>query len=281
MKFHKLVKSIDYVTYPVLIELRKINSTLGHSLSSFREILISALMGVILEITPISQLIIDKFFKESTCSYLVSFSKIDNAAKIVAIMLTILFYISLLLHRFIKERWGSNKGSVNLRKDIVFEFYKVVIPKLVSVKSIVEQHDESMQSDADKRFLLLLQAKYELSELIELLSHLNILEIEKHTNVLTKDSKDVLDQIGEEAYFAVLLNVLKDADLVYSKIKDCTITQTHDILKSLQSQISSAHIYSVCKQISISNELCNKVVKEHSLLLKKMLLNATAQSPLP
>ena len=262
MKFHKLVKSIDYVTYPVLVELRKINNTLGNSLSRFRDLIVSAVVGIFFEVTPMSELIIEAILKKSKCQYIVMFGNYDNADKIIAICLAGLMYSVLWFRHFIIERWGSNKDTVDERKEIAFEFYKVIIPSLISVKSIVEQHDDS-KGNEDKQFLLLLQAKHSLEELICLLSHLNVIELDKKTNLLSRDSKDVLDQIGKEAYFTVLIDIISCVQDVYIKIKSCKNKPTEGILKSLRSIFISAHVFSVCTELSFQDSLFQLLIKQY------------------
>lgn len=59
MKLFKLVKSIDYVTYPVYKELLKISKTVNDSLSNFKTILVSAAIGVLFDASPLSQYIVN------------------------------------------------------------------------------------------------------------------------------------------------------------------------------------------------------------------------------
>lgn len=262
MKFHKLVKSIDYVTYPVLVELRKINNTLGNSLSNFRNLIISAVIGILFDITPMSEFIIEDILKKSKCKFIVMFGNYGDADKIVAICLAGLLYGALCFWHIIMELWGSNKDTVDERKEITFEFYKVVIPSLISVKSIVEQHDDS-KGDEDKQFLLLLQAKHELEELLCLLSRLNVIELDEKTNVLTCDSKDVLDQIGKEAYFTVLIDILDCIQDVYTKIRNCSNKPVKSTLEELNLRFISARVFVVCDQLKLPDTLLISLNKRY------------------
>lgn len=269
MKFHKLVKSIDYATYPVLVELRRINRTLGNSLSRFRDILISTVIGILLDISPVSQFIIDSLFKNSHCRYLVKFSSYSNADTLVAILLAGLVYFALWLWHFIKGRWGSNKNTINERKEISFEFYKVVIPNLISLISIIEQADDSTD-DEDKRVLLLFQAKHELEDLINILSRLNVIEIDAKTNILTQNSRDVLDQIGQDAYFAVLIDIIDRISDVYNKLKNCTTKHISATLDSIRSLFISAHIFSVHSNLNLDHPLSPCVKNRYEDVKKEM-----------
>lgn len=263
MKFHKLVKSIDYVTYPALVELRKINNALGDSLSNLFNVFVSTAIGVIMEITPLSDLLIERFVKTSNCTKISEFGNNPDASGIIAIFCaTFLFCILGIIH-FIKSRWGSNKDTVDERREIAFEFYKVIIPKLISIKSIVEQHDDSEEDkELDKRFLLLLQAKYELIELLHMLSRLKIIELKGSTNVLTRNSKDVLDQIGADAYYTVLIDIIHCVQDVYSRVKQCAGKNVDGTLSSLRTSFLTAQVFTVCKQYDLKDTLCQTVISD-------------------
>ena len=269
MKFHKLVKSIDYATYPVLVELRKINKVLGNSLSGFRDILITAAVGILLDSSPISQWVVVKISENSKCPPLVKFGSYSDADKLIAILLAGVVYCVLLLWHFIKDRWGSNKNTINERKEIAFEFYKVIIPNLISLKSIVEQADASTD-DEDKRVLLLFQAKHELEDLIYMLTRLDVIEIDTKTNILTKNSKDVLDQIGQDAYFTVLIDVIDRVNEVYTKLESCNRKNVQDTLTSIKSLFYSAHIFSVHSHVFLNHPLSSAVKEQYEKVKKEM-----------
>ena len=269
MKFHKLVKSIDYATYPVLVELRKINKVLGNSLSGFRDILITAAVGILLDNSPISKWVVEEVLRNSMCPHLVKFSSYSDADKLIAILLAGVVYCVLLLWHFIKDRWGSNKNTINERKEIAFEFYKVIIPNLISIKSIVEQADTSTD-DEDKRILLLFQAKHELEDLIYLLTRLDVIEIDTKTNILTKNSKDVLDQIGQDAYFTVLIDIIDRVNEVYTKLESCSRKNVQDTLASIKSLLFSAHVFSVHSKVSLHHPLSSTVKEKYEKAKKEM-----------
>lgn len=275
MKFYKLVKSIDFVTYPVLIELQKINEVLGDSISNFRKMIISAAVGMLFDLTPISSLIIENIFCNSKISWLSSFAKINNSDTFVAFIIALIFYFVLVLFNYFSKRWGSNKNTTKERTQIVLKFYTVVIPQLISIKSIIEQHDESFAHDKDKRYLLLLQAKYEICELINILSELNVIEIDKK-GLLTKNSKDVLDQIGPNAYFTILIHVLNRAKDIYKRLISCNINHDAAIIESLAATLLTARLFIICKKICDSFSLCKHMVAEFDSLKNKITNAATA-----
>lgn len=269
MKFHKLVRSIDYATYPVLVELRKINKTLGNSLSSFRDILISAVVGVLLDVSPVSRFIIEKVFRDSGCHYLIEFSNYTDAKTIITIFLAGAVYCVLWMWHFVKVRLRSNKNTIAERKEITFEFYKVIIPNLISLKSMIEQADAA-EDDEDKRVLLLLQAKYEVESLIHLLSHINVIEVDSGTNLLTKNSRDVLDQIGSDAYFTVLIDIVDRVGDVFSKLESCKKKCVSDALNSIQSNFCSANVLSIHSTLCLNHPLSRCLASKYEEVKKKM-----------
>lgn len=263
MRFYKLVKSIDYVTYPSLIELKKINKSLGDSFSKFYDIIIAAIVEKLLEITPGAQWIIEKLTILSNrvnWSWLANSLQNKQAKTVVAMMLAIFLYFLLWAKRWFKSRFGSNKDTVEERKEIVCEFYKGIIPQLVSIKSIIQQHDESEEWDEDKRYLLLLQAKFEVTELIRRLNNLNVIEVNPKLNILSTDSRNVLDHIGEDVYLAILQDLLLQVNGIYSRLKNCNPEKIKSTLESLRAVLSTAKTYTVCRNLSSGNELYKRLI---------------------
>ena len=66
MKLFKLIKSIDYVTYPAYKELVRISNTVSDSVRAFRNVLISAIAGVLFNLTPLSNLMLAKIKGQSS-----------------------------------------------------------------------------------------------------------------------------------------------------------------------------------------------------------------------
>lgn len=55
MKLFKLIKSIDYVSYPSYKELVKISDAVSNSVATFRDMLISTIVGILFDKTPLSE----------------------------------------------------------------------------------------------------------------------------------------------------------------------------------------------------------------------------------
>ncbi len=257
MRFHKLVKSFDYVTYPVLVELRKINRTLGNSLSNLNNIFLSAAIGLLFDITPLSSIIVDKWLKPCKWSFVSNFAQYSEIDTLVAFSIAGLFLFFLWVRDYLNLRFGSNKDTVDERNLLVHEFYRVVIPSLISAKSFIKQHDDTDKNDVEKRFLLLLQAKHELEELICILSDMRIIEVDSKTHILSEDSKNVLAQIGDDIYFTILLDMIKCTLDVYSKIR--VSGKSISALDSLKTQFLAANVFTDCARLVNHNALCTSV----------------------
>lgn len=241
MKFHKLVKSIDYVTYPSYLELRKINKKLGDSLSSIQNVLVSALIGFFLDKIMMFRWLADVLKNET----LKAFFDDEIVNKLTAFAIALLFYYALKFIRYADSRWGSNKDTVDERKSIVFTFYRCIVPNLISLKSLLQQHDESDKDEIDKRYLLLLQAHHEVCDIFDELDKINVVEFRKtpkkmlkirinnssadlnqndnehekksKDKEIEKNSKDVLKQIGPDVYLAVLKELLINTNNLFDK----------------------------------------------------------------
>ncbi len=243
MKFHKLVKSIDYVTYPSYVELKKINKKLGDSYSSIQNILISAFIGFFLEKTMIFNWIANFFLSNTNNEVLKNLLDNDNINRIAALLFALIVYSVLMFIRFADSRWGSNKDTLDERKDIVFTFYRCIVPNLIALKSIIQQHDESEDKEYDKKYLLLLQAHHEIYDLFEQLNNINVVEFQKekkkhkrsNDNIhsdeemeIEKNSKDVLDQIGADTYLTVLKDLLIISKDLFEKTVQLKQTEKDD-----------------------------------------------------
>lgn len=268
MKFYKLVKSIDYVTYPSYVELQKINRSLGDSFSSIKSAFWSAFLALALDGTFISQWLVDQICSKSSNSLIVSFSQNPNASKILAVTIALLVFLVICSVRFVMSRWGSNKKTVEARNMIVSTFYRVIIPNLIALKSIVQQHDEAIRRielrqnepevwDKEKRYLLMLQANYEVCELISELNKLCVVEVSK-TNIMTNESKNVLDHIGANVYFTVILDVLTIADDITSRIRNCEGKEIESSLKTIRTTVASSKAVTVCEKLK-QYELCVEI----------------------
>ena len=110
MKFYKLVKSIDYVTYPSLIELRKISTSIGDAISNFQNIILAALLSTILDLSTISKWLVTKIASLWPAQTIVRFSRLENAGKILSVLIGLFLYSIFFLIRWIRIRWRRNKN---------------------------------------------------------------------------------------------------------------------------------------------------------------------------
>ena len=147
MKLFKLIKSIDYVTYPAYKELVRISNTVSDSVRAFRDILISAIAGVLFNLTPLSNLILSKIKGQSPSGIIEKIINYENTPIFISIIAAIIIYGGINLVKAIQIRCGSNKNTKPKRDILVYEFYNVAIPQLVEVKSILEQIDENQSID--------------------------------------------------------------------------------------------------------------------------------------
>ena len=264
MKFNKLVKTIDYVTYPSLQELRKINRNLGDSISKLTDIFFSAVITVAIDKTELIQLFVNNTCKNISIPFLQDIIKnhspisIETFSTIIAIILGILICVSIRIGRwFHVRRKSKDKRKVSQREGIARDFYKLVIPQLITIKSLLEQHDESDKQDLQKRYLLLLQTKYEICDLILILDRIKILEIDKDGTLL-KNSKDVLDLIGVDAYNTVLEELIRCVSVTiqyFSEYKE----KASVLVNSIISTISSSNTICATREI---NQNFNSVYKD-------------------
>ena len=99
MKFNKLVKTIDYVTYPSLQELRKINRSLGDSISKLTDIVFSAVVAAAIDKTELLQLAFAKCCENSRFIFLrdiannISPISRETIGTIIAVILGILICV--------------------------------------------------------------------------------------------------------------------------------------------------------------------------------------------
>ena len=114
MKYHKYVASNEYVAYPVWIELKRINNALGNSLQQLANILVSGIVGVLIGISPISDMIVNRL-KASTCEYVALLGICKNANIYIDIFLIGLVYGAVSVFYFIKVRWSSDKNTSDKR----------------------------------------------------------------------------------------------------------------------------------------------------------------------
>lgn len=253
MKFNKLVKTIDYVTYPSLQELRKINRSLGDSISKLTDIICSAIAAVALDKTELLQLAVTKWCENSRICFIrdianntSSISK-ETIGTIIAIIIGILICVVIRIIRWFNVRRRSkNKRNVSQREGIACDFYKSIIPQLVTIKSLLEQHNETNNKDQDTRLLLLLQVKYEICDMISALDRIKVLD-KKKDGTLCDNSKDVLELIGSDAYYAVLEELIRCVSETRIRL-DAYAEKADDLVKSINATIKSSNAIQVARK---------------------------------
>lgn len=238
MKFFKIIKSIDYVTYPTYKELVKISDSVSNSIASFRDIIISSIVGVLFNITPLS-ICITSFIKKSYPStVLARIASFENTPLVLAIAIAIILYLGIKFGHFLHDRCESNKNTKKKRDMIVHEFYNVAIPQLIEVKSILEQVKDDHSGEMIKKLLLLLQAKYEICVLYNVLSEMNIIERNK-TGLQTDDSSILHNRISACTYSTFIREMITIMLELYTALfddyKDLAKMDINDICAYAQS----------------------------------------------
>ena len=153
MKLFKLIKSIDYVSYPAYKELVKISDAVCNSVATFRDMLVSTIVGILFDKTPLSECILTCLSNKFPGGTIENIAKYENSPLILSIIIAVAFFGLFKLVYFIKTRWGSNKNTKKKRDILVHEFYNVAIPQLIEVKSIIEQIKDDTSGEKRKKAL--------------------------------------------------------------------------------------------------------------------------------
>lgn len=242
MKLFKLIKSIDYVAYPSYKELVKISDAVTNSIATFRDMLISAIIGILFDVTPLSGCIV-LFIKENNSSSIVQeIVSYEGVTIFVSIFIALIIYGVINLVQFIYARWGSNKNTKKKRDIIVYEFYNVAIPQLIEVKSILEQVEEDKSDEERKKLLLILQAKYEICNLYGLLSEMCVIERDR-TGAQTDNSNNIYDRISKSAYNTFLMEMLEIMFQIYTKLKESQDTSIADDIADIRTNINKTGVF--------------------------------------
>lgn len=262
MKLFKLVKSIDYVTYPVYKELLKISKTVNDSLSNFKTILVSAAIGVLFDASPLSQYIVNLLKEQPLPKFLLKTISGKNAPLFLSIIIALLFYAIVCAVHWVAVRYSSNKNTVEKQNDIVDEFYAIAIPQLIEVKSILEQVDEDNSNDDRKKLLLLLQAKHEIQKLNKMLHQMCIIEHGKLGNQ-TDDSQELAGRIGKCAYITFLEEMLVIIYKIYEGLKGTSSPMVNEDMGELRAIVLSVGVFDKVSEIKetlngVRNSMKNK-----------------------
>lgn len=248
MKLFKLIKSIDYVSYPSYKELVKISDAVSNSIANFREMLISTVVGVLFNQTPLSERILSCLANKFPNSTVEKIAKYENSPIILSIIIAITIFCLIRLAYFIKARWRSNKNTKKKRDILVHEFYNVAIPQLIEVKSIVEQIKDDKSGEKRKKVLLLLQAKHEICDLYRSLFDMNIIENDK-TGLQTDASYTLSNRISKCAYINFLEEMLDIMYVIYTELSTNCNDSAEDDVGDICSAINSSGVFDKVKDI--------------------------------
>ena len=250
MKLFKLIKSMDYVTYPIYKELVQISDAIGNSITAFRDMLISTIIGVIFEVTPISNLVVD-YLKEKYPdpeSFINKFVSYADITVFISILFALIVFFLINLVQFFISRWGSNKNTKRKRDVIVYEFYNVAIPQLIEVKSILEQMNDDDSGEDRKKLLLLLQAKHGVCDLYSLLFGMHIVERDK-SGVQTTNSRILNSRISMFAYTTFLEELLEILFSIYSELTNNYTDSAKEDIDDICATINSSGVFNQVPQL--------------------------------
>ncbi len=248
MKLFKLIKSIDYVSYPAYKELVKISDAVCNSVATFRDMLVSTIVGILFDKTPLSECILTCLSNKFPGGTIENIAKYENSPLILSIIIAVAFFGLFKLVYFIKTRWGSNKNTKKKRDILVHEFYNVAIPQLIEVKSIIEQIKDDTSGEKRKKALLLLQAKYEICDLHESLFNMNIIEKDK-TGLQTENSYTLSSRISKCAYIDFLEEMLDIMYVIYTELSATCNDMAKDDIADIRSTINASVVFSKAKEI--------------------------------
>lgn len=264
MKFFKLIKSYDYVTYPSYKELKKISL----ALSSSKNIIISAIIGKLASGTPISYEITKKiYFSTSELSQLTTTEVnqlIANKETWVALIIALVVYGLIRIKQKIEVLFKNDKATPEQRHELVYEFFNLIVSQLIEVKSLLKQVEErSSLSENKNNYLLLLQATYEITDLHYTLAKMKIIDKGK-SGELTKESEAVLYQIGMQTYSKILSEILDSITETYDKLQAYDLDEKKEAIEKLENTLINSTVFPKCQCVK---ENLN-VVKKHLQLIK-------------
>lgn len=224
MKLFKLVKSIDYVAYPVNREVIKISDALNDDIGTLKELILSGVIGILFDKAMLSSLIIG-WFSKSKWPLLQAFANYTGASVIIAILVALLTYCLAKRHHKNKRMKESNKDTIKKRDRLIDDFYHIIIPSQIEAKSIIEQIQEVQGKDDNTILLLLFQAEYEIDNMMRLLREMKLFEV-SGIGQLTEDSSLLIKRIGRSAYVELLRGVLNNLASILNILETKYTNQT-------------------------------------------------------
>lgn len=218
MKLFKLIKSIDYIAYPVNREVIRISESLNDDFGKVKELIISTIIGVLFDKMTFSNMVIGLLVK-SKWSLLREFAHFLGAKIIIATLVAILCYIIIKLSHNIKNKTESNKNTIEKRDLLVDDFYHILIPSQIEAKSIIEQVQEVQGKDKNTILLLLFQAEHEIDNTMQYLREMRLLEVDGKGQ-LTEDSCRLIERIGRPVYVELLRGILFNLSNILKILED-------------------------------------------------------------
>lgn len=102
MKLFKHIKSIDYVAYPMNIEVIKISKSINDDIATLNELILSGVIGVLFDKVMLSSMFIG-WLSRSQWYLLKSFANLTGANVIIAILIALLAYLLIKAIHIIKN----------------------------------------------------------------------------------------------------------------------------------------------------------------------------------
>lgn len=221
MKTYKIVDSLTYVTYPIYQEIIEIKGAVSNTISSLRNILISAIISTLFSSTPICKYILERINESSTCDIIKIITGYKGTPIFLAIALALCVYTIIKLIEFINSRWRSNKNTKEKQDRIIKDFYFLALPNSVIIKSKLEKIKETVDMDKDKKLLFLMQAKIAFVDLYNDVTRMHIVEYaDPEKQVLTHDSEELLNRISKCAYTTFLVDLMNSLYDIISQLHD-------------------------------------------------------------
>ncbi len=272
MRFYKLSKTIDYVTYPIYKQAKSINSSLNNSASSIKDYVFSAVISIVLE-RSIQELPFvieaEEAVKQKTATGFQSFiaSPITQILATVLLAIIIFLIIPFICRIYRKLTYKGNKSTEEQRSEIKHSYYSIGIPRLIEAKSLIEKTDE-ISGYTNEKNLMVCEAFDIVHELFDSVMEWKIYDKDyakdKSNPPQSENSIALVKMIGEFSY-ETFLEGLRD-----SLIKLYTIASNNDI-RYIKDE-AKKHLLSetVFPQNIIQNECLKEKCRNTDSELKKI-----------
>ena len=242
MKIFKLIKSINYVSYPVYKEIVKISDAVSNSIGSFRDMLIATIVGIMFDKTPLSKALLNCIANKFPSDTAERITSNENYTILLSIFIAVTIFLLFKLVYIIKTRWGKNNNTKKKRDKLVYEFYNVAIPQLIEIKSIIEEIQENHFMEQRKKTFLLLIAKHEIVNLNRILYDMRIIENDK-TGLQTNDSYTLLSRISKCAYINFVEEMLDILFIIFTELSQHCAESAKEDINEIRTIINSSGVF--------------------------------------